>query len=99
MIENQSIAINVTMGNVTGQEIEKHTSDSYREQARTIIEEHLNQNENNSESDFIINQYLNGSANWDDLCSHLVPRSMQSLPRPRKWPLMLNRREKKYKES
>lgn len=58
------------MGNVTGQEIEKHTSDSYREQARTIIEEHLNQNENNSESDFIINQYLNGSANWDDLCSH-----------------------------
>ena len=95
MIEIQSIAINITMENVRGQEIEKHTSDSYREQARTIIEEHLNQNENNSESDFIINQYLNGSTNWVDLCSHFVPRFTQSLPRPRKWALILKRREKK----
>ena len=55
MVQNQSVVINITKENAEKLENGKGNNDSYRDEARLVIEEHLNKHEINSEIDSIIN--------------------------------------------
>ena len=66
MVQNQSVVINITTENTDKLENGKD-NDSYRDEARLVIEEQLTKQEIDSEIDSIINQYLNDSIDWDDL--------------------------------
>ena len=94
MVQNQSVVINITTENADKLENGKD-NDSYRDQARLVIEEHLTKHEIDSEIDSIINQYLNDSIDWDTLCGYLVKEKVtkEKVPQIRKGPLMVNRKE------
>ena len=87
------VVINITTENTDKLENGKD-NDSYRDEARLVIEEHLTKQEIDSEIDSIINQYLNDSIDWDDLCGYLVKEKVtkEKVPQIRKGPLMVNRK-------
>ena len=93
MVQNQSVVINITTENTDKLENGKD-NDSCRDEARLVIEEHLTKQEIDSEIDSIINQYLNDSIDWDDLCGYLVKEKVtkEKVPQIRKGPLMVNRK-------
>lgn len=64
LLENQSTPIDIVIDTDQTLASESQTRESYKQEAKTATAEHLGQQENNTHSDGIIDQYLRDNISW-----------------------------------